>query len=345
VRDLVIHGDDLVVATHGRSFRILHNVTPLRQATDVRQAGVWLYRPATAVRIDNAAFIGTPLPPEEPTTDNPPDGAVIDYFLAHPAGRVKLEIFDSQHQLVRSFSSDVAGQAKHPPLPIAERWLPQPQILQKFAGMHRFVWNLAWGAELADAGDEQDYAAPHGPRAAPGDYEIRLTIDGKTLTHKLHLTMDPRSTATPQDLARQVKLGRQIFTEALNARKALSAIQRVQKQLSDLQPKLQDDPGLKASADVASDELKTILSGASSRNMGLENANSGLSAALRVVESSDRSVPSQALQVYRQSRVAASLALAKWNDFTSTRLPELNHQLEGAGLPRIAQAQLNTPIQ
>ena len=336
VRDLVIHGDDLIVATHGRSFWILDNITPLRQAADVREAGTWLYRPATAVRIDNAGFMGTPLPPEEPTAENPPNGAMIDYFLPDPAGHLKLEIFDAQHELVRSFSSDTARQAQHPPVPIAERWLPKPQTLDKAAGMHRFVWNLAWGAELPESGEEEEYAAPRGPRAAPGRYEVRLTIDGKTFTQPLEITMDPRSTATPQDLDQQVKLGRKIFTEALDARKALSAIRNVQKQLSDLQPKLQQSADLKASADVASNELKTIISGSSSGDMGLDKANAGLSAALRVVESSDGPVPAQALEVYRESSAAAKLALMKWNDFKSKRLPELNHLLEGASLPKLA---------
>ena len=157
--------------------------------------------------------------------------------------------------------------------------------------------------------------------------------------------MDPRSTATPQDLARQVKLGREIFIAALNGRKVLSAIRMVQKQLSDVQPKLQQNANLKASADIASNELKTITSGTSSHEMGLDKANTGLSAALRVVESSDRPVPAQALEVYRESRAAAKLALAKWNDFKSKRLPELNHQLEGAGLPPLAVAQIGREIE
>ena len=341
VRDLVIHGDDLVVATHGRSFWSLDDITPLRQATNVRVAGAWLYHPATAVRIDNAGFMGTPLPPEEATAENPPNGAMIDYFLPHPAEHLKLEIFDARHELVRSFTSDNARQATRPPVAIAERWLPMPQILAKVAGMHRFVWNLAWGAELPDWGEEEEeYAALRGPRAAPGDYEVRLTIDGETLTQSLSITMDPRSTATPQDLAQQVQLGREIFTAALDARKALSAIQKVQKQLSDLQPKLQHNADLKASADVASNELKTIISGTSSGDMGLDKANTGLSAALRVVESSDRPVPAQALEVYRDSSAAAKLALAKWNDFKSKLFPELNHQLEGASLPPLVAAQI-----
>jgi len=206
--------------------------------------------------------------------------------------------------------------------------------------MHRLVWNLAWGPELPGSDEEEEeHASPRGPRAAPGDYEVRLTVDGKTLNQSLHITMDPRCTARPQDLALQVKLGREIFSQALDARNALLAIRAVQKQLADLQPKLQQNVDLKASTDRASDELKTIISGASSRDMGLDKANTGLSAALRVIESSDRPVPAQALELYHESSAAAKLALTEWNDFKSKRLPEVNHQLEGASLPPLALAQ------
>jgi photosystem II stability/assembly factor-like uncharacterized protein len=345
IRDLAFHGDDLIIATHGRSFWILDDITPLRQAADVREASAWLYRPATTVRVDNAGFMGTPLPPEEPTAENPPNGAMVDYFLAKPADQVKLEIFDAQHILVRTFSSEAPRQTRRPPVPIAERWLAKPQVLDKSAGMHRFVWNLAWGAEIAEAGGEEEYSTPRGPRAAPGEYEVRLTVDGKTISQSLRITMDPRSTATPQDLAEQVKLGRQIFAEALAGRKMLSAIRAVQKQLSDLQPKLQQNPELKASADAAFEELKILVSGSSSTEMGLERASTGLSAALRVVESSDRPVPAQALEVYHESSAAAKTALAKWNDFKSKRLPELNHQLEGASLAPLSVAQIEKAIE
>jgi photosystem II stability/assembly factor-like uncharacterized protein len=340
VRDLVLHGDDLIIATHGRSFWILDNITPLRQVMDVRDLSAWLYRPATAVRVDNAGFMGTPLPPEEPVAENPPDGAMIDYFLEKPAGHVKLEIFDAQHELVRRFSSEAALPARRPPVPIAERWLPKPPSLEKSAGMHRFVWNLGWGAELPDSGEDEDNAVPRGPHAAPGEYEVRLTVDGKTLTQPLRIIMDPRSAATAQDLAQQVKIGRQIFSEALESRKALSAIRAVQKQLSNLLPKLEPHADVKASADLASTELRAILSGAPSGEMGLEKADTDLAAALRVVNGSDRSIPAQALEVYRGSSSAAKRALAKWSDFKTGLLPRLNRQLESASLPTILAAEI-----
>src|SRR5580692_787681 len=132
VRDLWIHGEDLVIATHGRSFWILDNITPLRQASDAAKAKpFWLYHPATAFRIDNDSFPGTPIPPEEPTAENPPSGAMIDYFLKSQADKIQLEIFDGKQNLVRRFSSEDAIPAKHPPLPVAERWFSKPEVLDK----------------------------------------------------------------------------------------------------------------------------------------------------------------------------------------------------------------------
>ncbi len=336
VRDLVIHDDDLVIATHGRSFWILDNITPLRQASDVQQPTVWLYRPATAVRVDNAGFMGTPLPPEEPTAENAPDGAMIDYFIGQSPAHMKLEIVDKQGNLVRSFSSEAAPQ-QHPPLPIAERWVPKPQILEKSVGMHRLVWNLDWGAEPLEV-FEEEHAALRGPRATPGDYEVRLTADGKTLTQPLHVTMDPRSTATPHQLEQQLKLGHQIFAEALESRKVLATIHSVQKQISDLQSKLQQHADVKASTEMASTEVDAILTGAPSGEMGLETASGGLAAALRVVESSDGPVPVQALEIEHECSAGMKLAFAKWNDFKVKRLPQLNEQLKRASLPPVLTA-------
>ena len=132
VRDLTIHGDDLVIATHGRSFWILDNITPLRQAIEARRAGgPWLYRPATAVRVDNDFFTGTPLPPEEPTAENPPSGAIIDYFLPSAASAVRLEVFDAQQNLVRKFSSENQGTGSTGRFPSPSAGSPSLKSLRK----------------------------------------------------------------------------------------------------------------------------------------------------------------------------------------------------------------------
>jgi hypothetical protein len=338
VHDLVIHGDDLVIATHGRSFWILDDITPLRQTTAAMKAGSsWLYQPGTAIRVDNDMFVGSPLPPEEPTAANPPNGAVIDYYLKSAASKVKLEIFDAKGTLVRSISTS-GKEKKLPPMAIAERWYPKPETLEKTPGMHRYVWNLAWGnsgGEGEGLDDEEDFFAPRGPRMVPGTYELRLTVDGKTLSQPLRVAMDPRCAATQEELEKQFELGRQIFAETMRGRQVLAEIQSVQKQLSDL--KLDAVPGnLKVMVSQVQSEITQISNGGGTAgSIGLTEAGSGLAGALRVVESSDRAVPSQAITVYEQSGQAAKARIQEWMKLKAGSLKQLNDQLKQAKLPPI----------
>jgi photosystem II stability/assembly factor-like uncharacterized protein len=354
IHDLVIHEDDLVIATHGRSFWILDDITPLRQAAEAQKtAGTWLYKPATAVRVDNDAFIGTPLPPEEPTAQNPPNGAIIDYYVKQPVHSVKLEIFDSQHTLVRRFSSHDQKVQKHPPLPIAERWFPKPEQLETNAGMHRFVWNLAWGssgAQETSEVSEDDYLAPRGPRVIPGNYEVRLTIDDKSWTQPLRVIMDPRVQASPRDLQEQLRLGREIYEQTRPSRKAMAEADAVRAQLTELEQKIgSNNDALKTAVTQTQAQLADILKkkeeGPASAVMGLEKANTGLAASLRVVESGHRAAPAQAIALYQQSAEQVKLRIAEWNDFKKTRLPELNQKLQQVNLQPIAIAEIEQAIE
>jgi hypothetical protein len=351
VRDLTIHGGDLVIATHGRSFWILDNITPLRQALEARRAsGPWLYRPATAVRIDNDSFSGTPIPPEEPTAENPPSGAVIDYFVPSSASAIRLEVFDAQHNLVRKFSSEDAVAGKHPPLPIADRWFPKPEVLEKTAGMHRFVWNLTWGSSGAPSADEDDeYRNPRGPKGVPSIYQVRLTVDGKTQTQSLKVIMDPRSPATPEVLAQQLKLGQQMFSETIDARRALAEIASVQKQVAGIQQKLPlQNAQLKSALSEAESAIGKILTNkehAADESPGLQDAYAGLVSALRVVESGDRAVPSQAIAVYQESSPQVKARIAEWTRFKQTRLEPINQRLREADVAPIAIAEIDEQVE
>jgi photosystem II stability/assembly factor-like uncharacterized protein len=351
VRDLTIHGDDLVIATHGRSFWILDNVTPLRQVSEAVKAArsAWLYHPAAAVRVDNDTFVGTPLPPEEPTAENPPNGAMMDYFLKSPAGTVRLEVFDAQQKLVRSFSSEDKKAGTHVSLPVAERWFPKPEVLEKTSGMHRFVWNLAWGNSGGPIADEEaDFQNPSGPKVIPGTYQVRLTVDERSQNQSLEVIMDPRSPATPQVLAQQFHFGQQIFDETLQARRALAEISSVQKQLADAQqrPTIQNTE-LKSALAEAQSSLSKILTNKENRqdqSQGLEDAYKDLASALRVVEGGDRPVPSQAVAVYKESSQQIGARIRDWTAFKQTTLPVLNQQLRQANLAPIAVADIEQEV-
>ena len=147
VRDIDIHGDDLIIATHGRSFWIMDGIAPLRQAnTEVASAAAWLYKPAPAIRTASEGFQGTPLPPEIPQAPNPPDGAIIDYYLASAQDEVMLDILDDKNQVVRRYTSSDKPPASERVQAVADIWIVPPPRLTGSAGMHRFVWDLRYGA-------------------------------------------------------------------------------------------------------------------------------------------------------------------------------------------------------
>ena len=215
VRDLVIHGDDLVIGTHGRGFWILDDVTPLRQIDAKASAGApFLYAPQTAVRVRRNRYTDTPLPPEEPVGQNPPDGAILDYVLfATPATPVMLEILDAKGALVRRFASDDAPEPLVEPLVVPSYWVRPPRLLSATPGMHRFVWDLRLPPPpvleheypiSAIRGDTP--REPLGPFVLPGIYTVRLTVDGATLSRTLTVKMDPRAGMSSADLAAQFAL-------------------------------------------------------------------------------------------------------------------------------------------
>jgi photosystem II stability/assembly factor-like uncharacterized protein len=340
VRDITIHDDDLVIATHGRSFWIMDDITSLRQMASHPSAGPRLYQPSAAVRIDNDVFLGSPLPPEEPTAKNPPDGAIIDYYLPSAVKMVTLEISDSSGKLVRRFTSAVKKDQPHPPMAIAERWIPKPILLESTAGAHRFVWDLRWGSSgLSSAEDEEGMSAPRGPRVVPGTYQLKLTVDGNTLTQSLKLTMDPRAQVTTAELNDQLRVGLDIFNQLRDARKAQAEIGAVKKHVAELPaPFLAKHQQLLAEITSVNAQIERIEEGEKSTPgaiSGLDSAIMGLGAALRVVENSDRALPSQALELNREASKAADDALADWKRVKSDQLAKLNNSLQGAGQPVI----------
>ena len=330
VQDLVVHGDDLVIATHGRSFWILDDISSLRQVKRAMGAAkAWLYSPAAAVRVDNDRFLGSPLPPEEPAAENPPNGAIIDYYLKDAAERVTLEILDAEGKVVHAFASGSRKEGKRPPVAIAERWFPKPQVLETTPGMHRFVWDLSWGplsSNPEQPSDDEEYGAPRAPRVIPGPYQVRLTVDGVSMVQPLKVAMDPRSAATPAELERQYGLGRKMFTEMTAIRQTLADIRSARAGLT----ALGREPGTQQTDKTAITEIenaiKTILAGNEARSgqgMGLDLASSGISGALRVVESGDRAVPSQAIAVFEEADGAARMRMDEWTRLKMTRLRPL----------------------
>ena len=219
VRDLIIKDDDLVVATHGRGFWILDDITPLRQVTGpIAAAGVHLYKPADAWRVQWSKYTDTPMPPDEPSGENPPDGAIIDYFIGVPAaGPVAIEILDAADMPVRRFSSadPVAPRATSGNWPAC--WMRPERVPSAAAGMHRFVWDLRYPPPKAfeffypiSATPGDTAPEPRGPWVMPGTYTVRITVGALVQAQPLVVKMDPRVKTSPADLERQFALSRRL---------------------------------------------------------------------------------------------------------------------------------------
>jgi len=207
IRDLVIKDDDLVVGTHGRSFWILDDVTPLRQAqAETFTADAHLFQPQPAWRFRWNKNTDTPLPPDEPGGDNPPDGAIINYWLKQDArAPVTIEVLNAAGNVVRKYSSADPLEQPVDGRNVPDYWLRPPQALSAKSGFHRFVWDVhherpavtgfSYPISAINANTPQ---VPFGSWAMPGTYSVRLTVDGKALTQPLTVKMDPR-VKTPLD--------------------------------------------------------------------------------------------------------------------------------------------------
>ncbi|MBI2408151.1 MAG: glycoside hydrolase [Gemmatimonadetes bacterium] len=263
VRDIKVKDDsicqcaDLVAGTHGRGFWILDNLTPIRKAAEIAKAAsshtAYLVRPATALRIRFGTNEPTPLPPEVPAGENPPPGAILDYFLPHAAGEVKLEIVDAKGIVVRTYSSKDPVLALHPALDRAAYdklcqktvtatfcglplyWPAEPEIFGASAGMHRVTWDMrlqpAPVEDVAAAGDVDATGAVPGramlpetsPWAPPGVYTVRLTVDGTSVTQPITLKLDPRVKTPAPALAQLATLSRAMWDGSNSARAAFAS--------------------------------------------------------------------------------------------------------------------------
>ncbi|MDX6612577.1 MAG: hypothetical protein QOD75_1763 [Blastocatellia bacterium] len=196
MRDLAVHQDDLIVATHGRGFWVLDNITALRQVNDeVAKARAYLFRPADAFEITPGSDNGTPMPRDEPLAENPPYGAMIDYYLkANVTGPVTLEIIDPAGEVIRRYSSEDKITPVDPnTLSIPAFWVRTPETLSTGAGMHRWIWDLRPTPPVRPAGGGGGFGGRGVPPVLPGMYAVKLTVAGKSYTQPLLVKMDPRA--------------------------------------------------------------------------------------------------------------------------------------------------------
>jgi len=222
VRDLEVHGSDLVAGTYGRAFWILDDVSPFRQLNDtVAASNGYLFQPDSAVRMRSNMNGDTPFPPDMSSAENPPTGAVVDYYLkAGVSAEITLGIYDRKGELIRRFSSKPEMKSSEPPPNVPDYWLARPKPLTTRPGVNRFVWDLRYPSPPALRHNLPIYAIyqdtpfePQGPLVLPGDYEVRLTVNDRTYSKPLHVDMDPRIKVSPTDLTEQLVLERKLVNE------------------------------------------------------------------------------------------------------------------------------------
>ena len=222
VNDLLVHEDDLVIATQGRALWVLDGVGPLRQLyKSPESSDVQLVAPETAIRLRFNQNKDTPLPPEEPTGENPPAGAVLDFILPEEyEGPVRLEILSADGTVIRSFDSEIIPVQPRARIYFAETWLGTPQVLPAGAGHHRFTWNLRY---LPPPTLESRYSIaavpgiatpilPAGAYVLPGEYTVKLTAGGQTINRTLQVELDPRVEVKQAELVSLLDFQQQVKT-------------------------------------------------------------------------------------------------------------------------------------
>jgi len=230
VHDLTVHEDDLVIATHGRSFWILDDVTALRQITpEVAKSEAYFFAPQAAMRVRSDVGHDTPIPADEPAGQNPPSGAILDYYLGAPAKEVALEVLDGSGKVVRRFSSADKPFEADKTVAFTSTWFVAPSRLESTAGEHRFIWDLRHpdppslrkNYDLSAVAGVGISGLPRGPLVLPGTYRLRLTVDGKSFTQPVTVRLDRRLKVSEADLQKQFELEMQISAAMQQAYAAL----------------------------------------------------------------------------------------------------------------------------
>jgi photosystem II stability/assembly factor-like uncharacterized protein len=343
IRDLVIHEDDVVVGTHGRSFWILDDLTPLRQLdAKVPQAPVHLFKPQLTYRVKGNVNRDTPLPPEEPGGTNPPDGAIINYWLGQEAkGPVTLEIFDGQDKLVRRYSSeDKRAKIDENTLTIPSYWIRPPQILSGQAGSHRFIWDLRYppvgkgkGGGYSMAAIYKNTPGPQGPMVVPGQYTVKLTVDGKSQVQPLTVKMDPRVKTPPEGLQKQLELSLQCYEGIRQVEEALEHVTELRVQLK---KRAASVGGELAKTMAALDQKAAALAaavqdqgagGSGQNELTLAQAGAELAVVLGQLQQTDAAPGAPAVAACSEALQALGKVLGQWQRLRDTDIKVLNGQL------------------
>jgi photosystem II stability/assembly factor-like uncharacterized protein len=350
MRDLWIKDNDLIVATHGRSFWILDDISALRQLPEFQSAAnTFLFKPGDAYRVRRSTYTDTPLPIDEPAGQNPPDGAVIDYYLPPSAGSVTIEILDKDGRLVRKFTSADTPYATQEELSkqlIPLYWIRMPKTLPATSGMHRWTWDLRYATPTATHYEYPISAVPHdtprtpeGPLALPGDYTVQLRAGATVLTAPLVIKMDPRVSADPEDLAKLFTLESKLAAMTSASSEATLQSHSLREQIAKLsasQPPV--SASLRQSLQAAEKELADLLAGGQGdkKEPGLDDLAGEASSLYEQVGQVDAAPTLAQQQAAEHTEQELAGSLRHWETMKSASIPDLNRKLRDAHLPELS---------
>src|SRR5260370_3143603 len=347
MRDLWIHENDLIVATHGRSYWVLDNIASLRQMNGDASPAVRLFQPAPAIRVQRNTNTDTPLPPDEPMGENPPTGAGIDYYLAKPAsGLVLLEGLDASGKRVRRYSSDDARERTQSEVEkemITAYWLGASVSLSSAEGVHRWIWDLNSAPPLATEHEYPISATPHdtprfplGPAVVPGQYSVRLTVDGKSMTSPLTVKMDPRVRVSSEGLEQQFQLATELSAMLSASSEAVLQAKSLRAQLKTLSA--QATGSLKEAISQLDAKLQQLADGPDKPPAGaspppaLGSINDDTATLYGLVNGADAAPTPPMVTATRKTSYSFAPLMKTWDAVNATDIAALNRQLSEAKL-------------
>src|SRR3954453_5583259 len=340
IHDLVVKDDDLVVATHGRSFWVLDNLTPLRQINpQAAPTDVVLYQPQTALRL----HYPTEFDRRQPVGDNPPAGAMIDYYLkTAPKDEVTLDIVDAKGAVVRHLSSKEKKENEQPP-----EWpdrVERPKTIPANEGMNRFAWDLRYDDPIQIPGAFYSGDGPKGPLALPGEYQVKLTVAGKSQTQPLHLVVDPRTKGSEPALQKQFALSVDVNNRISQLHQAVNEIREVKTQIKNLHQRFHDDERLKPAL-VAADDLDKRVSEVEEKliqvNMKGSEANLAFPNMLNErfdtfshpIDAGDNEPTKPQAEVFGLLSTNLDEQLKKWAQLKTEEVPKVGEMVKQANMP------------
>ena len=354
IRDLIVKDDDIAVGTHGRGFWILDDMTVLRQWSEkVTSDAATLFKPQVATRVRYSMYSDTPVPPDEPTAENPPDGAVIDYYLgADASGPVTMDIVDGTGRVVRHYSSEDRFDAPKDEGNWPRYWYRPLAPLSTKAGLNRHVWDLHFAPPPVtsfslpiSATPRNTLREPEGPWALPGSYTVKLTVGGKSYTQPLTVRMDPRVKTPAAALRQQYALSLALYDAVREGAIASARLKALRAQLTERKSAASGRDASVAAAIDAFDKKLAELDGPSSGGGFFGGGGGGpdsfggtqgqLLSVLSVLQGADDPPTTQAVAAEKDRQKQFAAVKARWQAATTGELAALNAKLKAAGLDEV----------